>query len=194
MSIFRVLHPDFCSPCVHVYRSFWVAGLACARDQKITSCGIRRSLFKLVWLALASTILVGCGSEEPQATVQGTLRLKGKPLDNCLVTFLPENRQQEDRGPHSSGLTDGQGNYRLRTDNQEEGSAVGPHRVTVQDLSVSTGVRRLDHGTVDAEQTDRSPPRPPQRSRVPSKYTSPATTPLLLEVRPGEQTIDLDVR
>jgi len=145
-------------------------------------------------ILLAAVVIAGCGSEEPEATVEGTLRFNGKPLDNCLVTFLPESRQKEDHGRHSSGLTDAQGHYRLRSDDQREGSAIGPHRVTVQDLSVSTGVRRLDHGTVDADGGDRSPPRPAQRSRVPAKYASLANTPLQYEIKPGDQTIDLDLR
>lgn len=147
---------------------------------------------KVAWLALALTVLAGCGRESPPATVEGTLRLDGRPLDKCLVTFLPE-RGQDAQGQHSKGLTDEQGCYRLRCDDQREGAAVGPHRVTVHDLTVSTGIRRRDHGTVDAEQADSGPPPPVRRSRVSEKYTSPTTTPLRIEVKAGPQTLDLDV-
>jgi hypothetical protein len=143
-------------------------------------------------LVLALTMLFGCGRDSPPATVEGTLRLGGKPLDNCLVTFLPEPGQ-ESNGPHSTALTDQQGSYRLRCDNQQDGAAIGWHRVTVQDLSVSTGVRRRDHGTVDAEMTEDAPPPPVRRSRVPEGYMSPATTPLRKEVEQGHQVIDLEI-
>ena len=148
----------------------------------------------IIWIGLVLTGVAGCGSEEPAATVDGTLTLGGRPLDNCLVTFLPEAKQDGAPGPHSTGLTDGQGCYRLRCADQREGAAVGPHRVTVQDLSVSTGVRRRDHGTIDMEQNDDKPSPPVRRSRISKEYVSPASTPFHFEVKPGHQTIDLEIR
>ena len=150
----------------------------------------------LVWraacLALALTPCFGCGRQAPPASVEGTLRLDGKPLDNGLITFLPEPGQEGNR-PYSTAMTDRHGCYRLRCDSQQEGAAIGWHRVTVRDLSVSTGVRRRDHGTVDLEMDETAPPPPARRSRVAQRYTSPADTPLRKEVKPGHQVIDLDV-
>ena len=143
-------------------------------------------------VALALTACSGCGRGLPPATVEGTVHLKGKILDNCLVTFFPEPGQ-EANCPHSTGLTDQQGRYRLRHDDGQEGAAIGWHRVTVQDLSVSTGVLRRDHGTVDLERDETAPPPPARRSRVAPRYTSPAETPLRKQVKPGHQVIDLDV-
>jgi hypothetical protein len=146
-----------------------------------------------VGIALAVTTLLGCGRDAPPATVEGTLRLNGRPVENCLVTFLPEPGQEAE-WPCSTGLTDKQGSYRLLCSTQEEGVAIGWHRVTIQDLSASTGVRRRDHGTVDAQEADSAPPPPARRSRVPKSYTSPARTPLRKEVKPGHQVIDLDIK
>ena len=151
-----------------------------------------RLVREIACLALALTPCFGCGRDSPQATVEGTLRLDGKPLDNCLITFLPEPGQEGHR-PHSTGLTDRHGSYRLRYDNGQEGAAIGWHRVTVQDLSVSTGMHRRDHGTVDMEMDETSPPPPARRSRVAPRYTSPPDTPLRKQVKPGHQVIDLDV-
>ena len=150
-------------------------------------------LFGTAWVAVALTMALGCGRSSPPATVKGTLRLKGKPLDNCLVTFLPESGQEVEVG-HSTGLTDQQGLYRLHCDNQKEGAAIGWHHVTVQDMSVSTGIRRRDHGTVDAEMPEDLPPPPVRRSRVPERYTSSSQTPLRVEVKPGQQVIDLEIK
>ena len=144
-------------------------------------------------LMLALTMLLGCGQNAPPATVEGTLRMNGKPLDNCLITFVPEPGQ-EVTGPHSTGLTDERGSYRLRLDDQTEGASIGWHRVIVQDLLVSTGVRRRDHGTVDKEIDETTPPPPVRRSRVPARYSSPKDTPLRKEAKPGQQVIDLDIR
>jgi hypothetical protein len=143
-------------------------------------------------LAIALTPLLGCGRDSPPATVEGTLRLDGKPLDNCLITFLPEPGQGA-KQPHSSGLTDKNGSFRLRRDDQKEGAATGWHRVTVQDMSVSTGVIRRDHGKVDEEMDENTPPPPVRRSRVPQQYMSPRDTPLRKEVKAGHQVIELDI-
>jgi hypothetical protein len=143
-------------------------------------------------LAIALIPLLGCGRHAPPATVEGTLRLNGKPLDNCLITFLPEPGQGA-KTPHSAGVTDPQGAYRLRFDNQQEGAAVGRHRLTVQDLSASTGVVRRDHGTVDADVKEDAPPPPVRRSRVPEQYMSPRDTPLRKEVKAGDQVIEVDI-
>jgi len=144
-------------------------------------------------LAAALIPLFGCGRDSPPATVEGTLRRNGKPLDNCLITFLPEPGP-EPRGPHATGLTDRHGAYRLRFDNQQEGAAVGRHRVMVQDLSMSTGVLRRDNGSVDADVKEDSPPPPVRPSRVPQQYASPTDTLLRQEVKPGHQVIDLEIR
>jgi hypothetical protein len=141
---------------------------------------------------LTVLVVTGCGQEAPPATVEGTLRLDGRPLDNCLITFLPEPGQEE-ATPHSTAVTDQRGSYRLRLADQREGASVGWHRVTVQDLSVSTGVLRRDHGTVD-QQVDETDPPPVRRSRLPESYSSPAATPLKEEIQPGPQVIDLEIQ
>ena len=152
-----------------------------------------RLVYPAACLAFVLVGCFGCGPDPPPATVEGTLRLAGEPLDNCLVTFLPEPGQGP-HSPHSTGLTDAHGCYLLRSDDQQEGAAIGWHRVTVQDLSVSAGIHRRDHGTVDLKTPETSPPPPVRPSRVPQRYTSAGDTPLRKEVNPGHQVIDLDIQ
>ena len=142
---------------------------------------------------LAVAALSGCGHETATATVSGTLQCQGQPLDNCLVTFLPE--AGSDAGTRrSTGLTDARGVYQLRFDDLQEGATVGWHRVTVQDLSVSIGVRRRDNGTVDAEIDAGSEPPPEVRAlRVPENYAAVKSTPLRKEVQLGHQVVDLEI-
>lgn len=77
-----------------------------------------------------------------------------------------------------------------RCDDQHEGVGAGWHRIILQDMSVSTGVVRQDHGTVAVEA---APPPPVRHSRLPPRYASPTQTPLRKEVKPERQTIDLDI-
>jgi len=122
--------------------------------------------------ALAAA-LIGCGRPPLPAAVEGTLRLNGRPLENCLVIFLPEPGQAAE-GRRFVGLTDANGHYRLRCDDQQEGVGVGWHRIVLQDMSVSTGVVRQDHGTVAVEA---APPRPPDargcRPNIPRQRKRP---------------------
>jgi hypothetical protein len=151
-----------------------------------------RCLAAIYW-TVALTALVGCGRNDLPATVEGTLRRGGNPLDNCLVVFLPEARDGV-RTWRFVGLTDAQGRYRLQGEDRREGAKLGVHRITIEDLSISTGVPRRDHGAVDAEDTaDAQVPSVVRRSRVPEHYTSASRTPLRKEVQPGHQVIDLEI-
>jgi hypothetical protein len=156
----------------------------------------RRSALRFrgaMYLAMALTMFVGCGGNVSPATVEGTLRRGGNPLDNCLVVFLPEARDGTRTG-RFVGLTDSQGRYRLQGDDRREGTKLGFHRIIIEDLSVSTGVRRRDHGAVDAEDTAAGEiPPEVRRSRVPEQYASASRTPLRKEIQPGHQVIDLEL-
>lgn len=146
-----------------------------------------------IWLIAVLAMLCGCGRHSLPATVEGTLRLRGKPLDNCLVVFLPES-VNEAQSARFSGVTDEQGRYRLRSDDLRDGADAGSHRVIVEDLSVATGVHRRDHGEVDAEHPEVVPRLPTRRCRVPEMYSSTARTPLRRGVVPGHQVIDLELQ
>ena len=153
----------------------------------------RPRLLGTTCLGIVLTVLVGCGQKPSPATVEGTVRRNGNPLDNCLVVFLPESRDGA-KAWRFVGLTDAQGHYRLQGEDRRAGAKLGFYRVTVEDLSVSTGVRRRDHGTVDARDApDAEAPPPVRRSRVPERYASASQTPLRKEVQPGHQVIDLEI-
>lgn len=153
----------------------------------------RRIAHFALFIAIAAMI-IGCGQTPLPATVEGTLRLNGKPLDNFLVIFFPEPEKDQPDKPRSVGITDAEGKFRLRCDDQRSGASTGWHRVTIRDLSASTGVRRRDHGTVDADDAPASPPPRARPSRVSPRYGSPTDTPLRKEIKPGDQIIDLEIR
>lgn len=158
----------------------------------MNSCQPERRHFRWIWLALALVACPGCRQQEPPATVEGILRRNGVPLDDCLVSFFPESGPHADWS-HATGLTDLQGHFQLRNSDQQQGAAVGWHRVTIQDMSVSRGVPRRDHGTVDQDESEEKPPPSVRRSRVPGMYLSVAQTPLSKDIKPGHQVIDLDI-
>jgi hypothetical protein len=136
-------------------------------------------------------LLVGCGTQPPPAQVAGTVRLEGRPLDNCLITFLPEPSQGAPT-PHAVGVTDARGRYHLRLADQRAGVHLGWHRVTFQDLSVSTGIARRDNGMLDQQAAD-STSVPVRAARLPPGLADPQATPFRKQIHAGRQTIDFDL-
>lgn len=130
---------------------------------------------------LGAVVLGGCGSRVPLGQVSGVVRAGGKPLSGVLVTFLPQGT-----GPEASlasmGTTDEQGHYELRTQERKAGAVVGQHLVIVEDLAIHSAPRS-DDGTVLVH--------PPQRFG--QDYADPLKSPLQREVKPGTQTIDVDL-
>jgi hypothetical protein len=147
------------------------------------------------WAAFGCCLLAGCTRPQPLAIVEGVLKLNGKPLGNCLVTFLPDPARNT-VGSYSSGTSDEQGRFRLAYQVQREGAVPGWHRVLIQDLSTSTGVVRRDRGEVDAALPESTAAARPRLSRVPRRYTDPGQTPLQVEVLADEQPqqVSLEIR
>jgi hypothetical protein len=128
--------------------------------------------------------LLGCNrAPSPDfAPVQGTVTINGKPQKGLLIRFSPDPEKGNGMPALASGTSDDQGKYSLRYEfrNKEgEGAPVGWHRVTLIDTSVGFTPQG-------------SKPKP---SAVPAVYNSPTTTPLVVEVRPGENhALNLEVK
>lgn len=129
-------------------------------------------------------LLNGC-TDQPRpeyAKVEGTVRINGKPEHGLSVRFSPDPEKGNALPAIATGITNGQGKYTLQYEyrgEEGEGAPVGWHRVTIVDTKVGF--------TPQGQQ--------PKPSAVPYEYGNPSTTPLVIEVKPGEsQTIDLDVK
>lgn len=150
------------------------------RGRSVTTHALTRCL------AFAGCVLIsftaGCGKKPPEmGQVVGTVRVKGQPQARLFIRFLPEPGKDNNLPISSTGKTDAQGKYSLQhvyKDKSEAGAPVGSHRVVIEDNS---------RGPAPQGQT----PPPPL---IPLEYSSPTSTPLHVEVKAGEQTIDLDVK
>jgi hypothetical protein len=137
-------------------------------------------LLRRAALSLAAAVLaVGCGDRAAMAPVAGTLKMKGRPLANVQVEFLPEKT-----GPRSSGVTDGNGRFTLTCADGRSGAVIGPHRVVAVDLSVY-GDKPIPRGR--EEEVLLKP------SRVPPGYGDIARTPWKKEVGGGDNVFDLEI-
>jgi hypothetical protein len=112
------------------------------------------------------------------AEVEGTMTFQGQPKANVLVAFMPE--MEGVPGQRSTGVTDENGHFVLKTDDGRPGAVVGRHRVM---LTVS---RRTEPG----KKGEAAEPRV-EAEQLPLTYATAATTPLRRDVKEGKQVLDL---
>jgi hypothetical protein len=138
-------------------------------------------------LTLISLLLAlgpaGCSRGPKLAPVKGTVTLKGRPLDNIMIEFIPD----APIGLRSTATTNEQGQHTLVCDDKRPGAIVGPHRVVLHDLGVYGGKfwgRKLENA---------GPKDGLKAPRISDRYATAGQTPLQKEVKPEAQTIDLEV-
>lgn len=128
----------------------------------------------VVVVAVLVVSAVGCGgSKFKLADVEGRVVLDGEPVSGAKVVFMPATFNDEgESGPYSQGVTDAEGHYHLKTQDEEgrRGAVIGRHRVIV-----STKRARLDPDAMDREIID-------VPESIPRKYTHHKETPLTFEV------------
>ena len=79
---------------------------------------------KLVKVLLASFLLVGlcaftgCGKDKDYRAVTGTVTMGGAPLEGCILTFFPEDKETGEGG---SAKTDASGAYSATSTGAENG-------------------------------------------------------------------------
>jgi hypothetical protein len=116
--------------------------------------------------------VAGCG--RGGARVSGTVTLDGRPLDTGSVQFHPAAA-----GPVAYGSIDAQGRFTLRVG--AAASPVAPGRYTATVVAVAaTAPTSPDAETLPVPIT-------------PQKYGDVATSGLTFDLKPGENTIDIDL-
>lgn len=136
--------------------------------RRIPTCGV---------LVVITLVLAGCGGSKIRtAPVNGKVTYKNKPVPYGTVTFIPESG-----GPPATGEIQPDGTFRMTTVTSGDGAIIGKHKVVI--------VAMEDMG--DRLPEERNPTPPPI---VPTKYTSPATTPLTTEVKDGDNSPVFDLK
>ena len=143
----------------------------------------RWTYFALLAVPLA---LTGCGKSYTFGDVEGLVTLDGKPLADVGVAFLPDPTQvgSDSRSPSSTAVTDANGRFKLSyclpsvnnatAPTRGDGAAVGWYKVIVDDAKM-----KREHG--------------PPPGRVPAVYEDLLASNLRFEVKPGPQTINLEL-
>ena len=81
-------------------------------------------------IAVVSLTAIGCGSSSKYPEVSGIVTVGGEPTPKVRVMFIPQSvGDNHTPGPFSSGETDADGRFTMRTRRDEPGAVVGPHKV-----------------------------------------------------------------
>jgi hypothetical protein len=133
-------------------------------------------------------VLVGCG-KPPMQSVQGSVKLDGKPVPNCKVGFFPDTELfNPDRHGFGFGLTDSNGKFVIQHPQGEEGIWAGEYKVTFvswvttagEPLPPETKPSEVEGGVINV---------------FPDFYEAPSTTTEKVKVEKGVANVfDFDIR
>jgi hypothetical protein len=135
--------------------------------------------------------LPGCQKVPPPVTeAEGTVLLDGKPLPQAQVEFVPE-LHGFGAEMNSTALTDDAGHFHLTCSfNQQPGAVVAKHHVIVMEAPTPAEYRGQDERTQTslAQYIAKLKNRP-----IPTVYGTLSKTPLVVEVKAGQTTYDLQL-
>ncbi len=132
----------------------------------------------LISIALIALATVGCAHPNYEvAQVDGTLTIKGQPGHKVHIEFIPDTGTV---GPSAVADTDAAGKFTphllTKDGSLVEGVIVGKHKVVLSDRQLSESA------------TGRGIP-----IRFGTEYTLPSSTPISQEIKPGKQSIHIDL-
>ncbi len=138
----------------------------------------------------------GCqrGATWDLVPVEGTVTKDSKPLAGIEVTFMPEIDAGAQGPPPAQGTTDKAGHYRLRNHNGDEGAVVGKYRVVLKRAERPMLPEISQLMPEMAKRLEKQQKSAANAPRLSPSYEHFGKTPLRVEVRSGEQLIDLEVK
>jgi hypothetical protein len=90
-----------------------------------------RNLALPAWAAVLALSILGCGNTR-YVPVSGVVTLDGKPYRNAVVMFQPMATQDNPNpGRGSSGSTDENGRFSVKTFEGQAGAVIGKHRIRI---------------------------------------------------------------
>lgn len=121
-------------------------------------------------------LLAGCQQGPPAyPAVTGTVKWKGQPLQNAVVSFIPVEGSQ---GLPGDAVTDAEGNFNIKNVRGGNGLPEGEYKVAVS--------RRLYPGGKEAPPNDTTPDiESTARESLPPHFSDPAQTSLKATVKAG---------
>lgn len=135
----------------------------------------RASYWLLVVAALLPVAVAGCSRGGLESEVSGTVTLDGKPVGPGSVVY----GSADSRGNVATGPVQHDGAYIMKT-SREVGLAAGHYRAAVSIREMPTNLQPGERA-------------PPGKSLIPEKYEAMETSGLEFEVKPGGNTINIEL-
>jgi hypothetical protein len=146
------------------------------------------------WLTVTAAVAFvgGCGpalppGAKPTHKTTVTVMYKGAPVEGASVTFL---------GPESTnavGLTDAQGQAKLKTYVEGDGAIEGQHKVLISKVQSVGGAATADQDSPNYVPPVNVPP-PQVKHHLPQKYEAPGTSGLTADIKSGPNEITFDLK
>ena len=132
----------------------------------------RRSRYAMLILLTGSFMGCGGNSEFPLAQVSGKITHNGEPVPHVVVMFFPKsNKENINSGPYSTGESDQDGVYKLKTRYDRPGAVIGTHRVELafadfDPEAAASELERQDSG----EEPAAAVAKPLRKVKIPKKW------------------------
>jgi hypothetical protein len=145
-----------------------------------------RSLFSFLFIAFLGTFIAGCGESEEGAPVlhpvTGKLTVGGTAVGNVQVALMPTGGT----GRAAIGNTDAEGNFTIASPNAGAGAVAGEYKVVLTPSAT---------GTMESQYAGGGDPSKAaaEESSIPKEYLSAETTTKTVEVKEGENQINLEL-
>lgn len=96
---------------------------------------MKRTPTSLMLFSLIALTLFGCSKEPSYELVpaKGVIKIAGRPAANVMVQSMPDI-MAENNGPTSSGISNANGEFELKTTDQKPGAVPGKHIITLVDM------------------------------------------------------------
>lgn len=139
-------------------------------------------------LALAATVACnsGCGGGTKAYPVHGKVTYKGQAITTGTLNFVAE-----DKNPNAFGEIHKDGTYTLTTFAPNDGAVPGKYHVMIYSAQPGGGGGGGGNAQPGGNPKPGEDPKPDAPPRIPSKYTSSATSTLTATVEAKDNTIDL---
>ena len=138
---------------------------------------VQRSVAVVFPFALVA-FWAGCSSDSKLGSVDGVVRLDGKPLTTGTVRFLPA------AGRTATGEIQSDGTFSIGTYGKTDGALIGMHQVVI--IAIQTDPDAPKEGRMLTA-------NPKVKPLVPMRYMAPGTSKLTFEVKPGDNHAEFDL-
>lgn len=145
-----------------------------------------RPLFAVFLIVFSVAFIAGCGQSEEGAPVlhpvTGKLTVDGKALENVQVALMP----MSEGARAATGNTDAEGNFTIASPNAGAGAVVGQYKVVLTPPAAGPAEEQYAAGGDPAKAAAKESP-------IPKEYLTFETTTKTVEVKEGENQLNLEL-